>query len=224
VRTVAVIALKGGSGKTTAAAHLALAAHLRGERVMVADLDRQASLANVLSAREAPGPAVVASTGRKLLAAKFAAVAMGQQLLIIDTPAGAVEDVSEAVVLADLAVMVVRPTLLDLAGLAPTLSLVRGLAKPSTVVLSQAPQPENGVESPLVRRALRALDYMRAPLAPVILRARPGYQTALETGRSVEETGDAAAAAEVAALWAHVEGMLKWAGDDALAEAGGAGA
>ncbi len=40
LRTVAVIALKGGSGKTTVATHLALAAHLRGTPVLVADRPR----------------------------------------------------------------------------------------------------------------------------------------------------------------------------------------
>jgi chromosome partitioning protein len=221
LRTLAVIALKGGSGKTTIAAHLALAANRRGEDVMVADLDRQLSLLNALSARQEPGPTVVASSGPKLLSTKFAAVALRKDLLVVDTPAVAVEEVGEAVVLADMAVLVVRPTLLDLSGLAPTLSLVKRLAKPATVVVTQAPEGEGGAESPLVRRALRALDYMRAPLAPVIVRARTVYQTALETGRSVEETGDAAASAEVAALWAHVAGILEWAGDEPL-EAGSA--
>jgi chromosome partitioning protein len=169
-----------------------------------------------LSARQDPGPTVVASTGPKLLSTKFAAVALSKDLLVVDTPAVAVEEVGEAVVLADMAVLVVRPTLLDLSGLAPTLSLVKRLAKPATVVVTQAPEGEGGAESPLVRRALRALDYMRAPLAPVIVRARTVYQTALETGRSAEETADEAAKAEVAALWAHVAGILEWAGDEPL--------
>ena len=38
-----------------------------------------------------------------------------------------------------------------------------------------------------------------------IVRARAIYQTALETGRSAEEMGDAAAAREIAALWDYVE-------------------
>jgi chromosome partitioning protein len=209
VRTIAVIALKGGSGKTTVATHLALAAHLRGQGTLVADIDRQRSAFNVLQSREAPGPACVVAAASTLMAAQFAAVGTKKQLMIIDTPAGAVEDVSEAVVLADLAVLVARPTLLDLSGLAPSLSLVRRLAKPSLVVMNQAPVPREGMESPLVRRALRALDYMCAPVAPAILRTRTIYQTALETGRSAEEMSDAAAAAEIAALWGFVEAALE---------------
>lgn len=111
-------------------------------------------------------------------------------------------------VLADFAVLVVRPTLIDLSGLARTLTLVRRLGKPSSVVVNQAPFARESVEPPLVKRALRGLDYMRAPVAPVILRSRSIYQTALETGRSVEETSDLAAAEEIAALWAFVEAEL----------------
>jgi len=209
LRTIAVIALKGGSGKTTVATHLALAAHLRGQDVMVADIDRQRSAYNVLESRAADGPACVIAASATLMAAQFAAVGLKKQLMIIDTPAGAVEDVSEAVVLADLAVLVCRPTLLDLSGLAPSLSLVRKMAKPALVVMNQAPVAREGTESPLVRRALRALDYMCAPVAPSILRTRTMFQTALETGRSAEEMNDPAAAAEIAALWGFVEAALE---------------
>jgi chromosome partitioning protein len=56
---------------------------------------------------------------------------------------------------------------------------------------------------------------MQAPLAPVILRARSVYQTALERGRSAEEMADRAAAAEIAALWDYVQGQLALTEDSA---------
>lgn len=211
---MAVIALKGGSGKTTVATHLALAAHLRGVDTLLVDIDPQRSAEQVLGARSDPGPAFAASTGPQLMAAKFAALGLKKQLLVIDTQAGALEDVSEAVVLADLAVMVVRPTLLDIAGLARTLMIVRRLGKPSIVVVNQAPVAREGVEPPLVKRALRALEHMRAPVAPVILRARTVYQLGLETGRSAEEMSDPAAAEEVAALWAFIDEELAAAAEE----------
>ena len=208
MRTLAVIALKGGSGKSTVATHLALAAHLRGVDTMVADIDPQHSSYEVLNARAGSGPDCLASSGPRLLAAQLAAVGLRKELLIIDTAAGAVEDVSEAIVLADAAVMVVRPTLLDIAALARTLAIVRRLNKPCTVVVNQAPVAREGVEAPVVKRALRALDYMQLPVAPVIVRARSIYQTALETGRSAEEMSDSAAAAEIAALWSFIQGEV----------------
>jgi chromosome partitioning protein len=214
LRTLAVIALKGGSGKTTVATHLALAAHLRGVATLVADVDPQRSAQNILASRVASGPDCVATTGASLLSTQFAAVGLKKQLLVVDTPAGMVEDVTEAVVLADLCVMVVRPTLIDLSGLARTLTLVRRLAKPAIVVMNQAPTAREGVEPPLVARALRGLDYMQVVTAPTILRSRTIYQTALETGRSAEESGETAAATEVAALWTYVEATLEVAAED----------
>jgi chromosome partitioning protein len=208
MKTIAVISLKGGSGKTTVATHLALAAHRRGQSVLVADIDPQCSARDILSARADPGPDVLAVTGPRLLSTQFAAVGLKKELMVIDTAAGAVEDAGEALAIADLAVMVTRPTLLDLSGLVRTLTLVRRLGKPHLVVVNQAPIAREGVEPPVVKRALRGLDYMQAPLAPAILRGRAIYQTALETGRSVEEGGDATAAGEVAALWEHVAGRL----------------
>jgi chromosome partitioning protein len=214
LQTLAVISLKGGSGKTTVAAHLALAAHLRGIETLLVDTDPQQSSTDILSAREAGGPRTVTSTGGKLLAAQIAASGLKKDLMIIDTAAGAVEDVSEALVLADFSLLVVRPTLLDLAGLARTLTVVKRLGKPSAVVLNQAPVPREGAEAPLVKRAMLALEYMKAPAAPAILRQRAIYQTALETGRSVEECRDAAAAREIAELWDYVAGEIGLAEDD----------
>ena len=46
MHTVAVISQKGGAGKTTLAVHLAVAAHLAGQRAAVIDLDPQARPAN----------------------------------------------------------------------------------------------------------------------------------------------------------------------------------
>jgi chromosome partitioning protein len=201
LRTLAVVALKGGSGKTTIATHLALAAQSRGRDVLVADIDPQRSASEILKAREAPGPEVVIASGATLMTAQFSASSLGKQLMVVDTPAGALEDVSEALVLSDLAVMVVRPTLLDLAALARTYAIIRRLMKPSLVVVSQAPVARGGIEPPVVKRALRALDYLQLNVAPVIVRSRSIYQTALETGRSAEEMADPAAAAEIAALW-----------------------
>lgn len=205
MKTLAVIALKGGSGKTTVATHLALAAHLRGLDTLLVDIDPQFSARDILGAREQPGPSCVTASGPNVLAAQFGALADQRDLMIIDTAAGGIEAASEAVVVADLVIMVVRPTLIDISGLARTLLLVRKLGKPSTVIVNQAPVPRESVEAPLVKRAMKGLDYMQAPVAPVILRSRSIYQTALERGRSAEEMTDRAAAGEIAALWDFIE-------------------
>jgi chromosome partitioning protein len=205
MRTVAVIALKGGSGKTTLAAHVALAAHLRGRSTLVADIDPQRSASEIMRARAADGPRVAPMAGADLFAAKLAAVSAGVDLMVVDTAAGAIEDVGQAIVLADLSLLVVRPTLLDLAAMVRTLDVVKRLKKEALIVVNQAPAPRGGVEPPMVKRAMRALDYMKVPVAPTILRFRSAYQVALETGRSAEESTDATAAQEVTRLWRYIE-------------------
>src|SRR4029078_9334918 len=101
MRTIAVIALKGGSGKTTVATHLALAAHRRGLDTLVVDLDPQHSASDVRAARDVPRPAArdvwpagedprppcIVSTGPKLLSAQFAAVGLRKDLMVVDTAA-----------------------------------------------------------------------------------------------------------------------------------------
>jgi len=207
MRTIAAIACKGGSGKTTVATHLAIGAHLRGLSTTLADTDPQGSSHEVLRARRAEGPAFTRSTGPGLFRVQIAAVEAGCDALIIDTPAGAEDELGHALALSDLSLIVLRPTFLDLAAAVRTVDIVRRLRKPALILLNQAPAAREGVEPPSVVRALKALELMRLPVIPAIIRARQVYQSALESGRSVEELGgsDPAAAREMGELWAFVE-------------------
>jgi chromosome partitioning protein len=209
MRTIAVIARKGGSGKSTVALHLALAAHLRGRRVLLADTDAQRSASVVLRGRPNDGPELAATSGAKLFALQLSAQRSGVDLIVIDTPAVVEEELSHAIVAADLCLLVVRPTFLDLAAAAQTTDIVRRLRKPMLVVMNQAAPARAGIEPPSVKRAMKALELLRLPVAPVILRARAGYQSALDGGRSVEELeGQTEAAHEVAGLWDFVSGFV----------------
>lgn len=202
MRTIAVIARKGGSGKTTIATHLALAAHLRGYRTLVADTDPQRSAIEVLKGRRDEGPESAETTGPKLFALQVGAVRSGVDAMVIDTAAGAEEDLGHAIVLADLCLMVLRPTFLDMAAAMQTVEIVRRLHKPTMIVVNQAPPSREGIEPPPVRKALQALRLMRLPVVPTVIRSRAAYQSALETGRSVEELSvDAAAAQEMGEFW-----------------------
>ena len=56
---------------------------------------------------------------------------------------------------------------------------------------------------------LEALEVMRVPVLPQVLRARMSYQSALESGRSAEESDPASEAAqEIAGLWTFLEGFV----------------
>jgi len=216
MRTIAVIARKGGSGKSTVALHMAVAAHLRGRSVLLADTDAQRSATQVLKGRRGGGPGLEETAGAKLFALQLASVRAGVEMMVIDTPAVVEEEIGHAIVAADLCLLVVRPSFLDLAATIQTAEIVRRLRKPSLVVLNQAPSARAGVENPTVKRALEALLMLRLPVVPTVLRARANYQSAFETGRSVEELDPSVEAArEVADLWDFVEGMVFGRGDAA---------
>jgi chromosome partitioning protein len=133
--------------------------------------------------------------------------------LVIDTAAGAEDEVAHAIVLADLSLLVIRPTFLDFAAAIRTVDVVRRLRKPAMIVLNQAPAAREGVEPPAVKKAQEALRLMRLPVAPAILRSRAAYQSALECGCSAEEVDiGGPAAQEVAQLWGFVERLAFGAG------------
>jgi chromosome partitioning protein len=206
VRTIAVVARKGGAGKTTLAVHLAIAAHRAGRATLLADIDPQRSAVEVLNMRREGGPTCVGIASQGLMKVKLDAQASGIDALVVDTPAGTEEGMSTALVIADLALLVVRPTFLDLTAAVHTAEVLKKLRKPTLVILNQAPVARDGQEPPAVRQAKEVLRLMRLPVAPVILRARASYQTTVSTGRSaVELASGGAGAVELTQLWSFIE-------------------
>jgi chromosome partitioning protein len=62
MRSIAFLSQKGGSGKTTLAVHMAVAAEASGERVLLIDTDSQASTSAWAHARTAERPNVEKAT------------------------------------------------------------------------------------------------------------------------------------------------------------------
>ena len=141
MRTISVISRKGGTGKTTVSTSLGLAAHIRGQRVVIADIDPQHSSYCTLSMRQALGPRVEATSGGKLYPLHACASLNGVDLFLVDTPAGLDAAVCQAIQVADLCLVVTRPNYLDLAS---ALSVCAGVEQ----------GPPNGVigaeEGPLI--------------------------------------------------------------------------
>lgn len=208
MRTIAALARKGGSGKTTLAAHLAIAAHLRGRKAVLADTDPQRSSSAVLKARTLPGPLQIHTTEHKLFALRDSAQRAGVDFLVVDTPAGSEHGLGTTLALADLSLLVVRPTFLDVAAAARTLDEARCLGRSALIVFNQAPIARSGSEAASVERALEALRFAGMPVSPVIIRSRAIFQSVLVSGQSVEEAGPSAAADEIAALWRHIDQLL----------------
>ena len=90
MRVWSLVSQKGGSGKTTLAIHLAIAAQLKGEVVSIIDLDPQRSAEQWADMREArtgsDEPTVVHGTAPSLDAMLRSARDSGTDLVVIDTP------------------------------------------------------------------------------------------------------------------------------------------
>ena len=208
MRTIAIISSKGGSGKTTLTLHLALAAFAEGARVVIADVDGQRSVGQSLRARQSPGPGLVETTVGKLFTLRVTAEREGCDYVFIDTPNAPDRDLVTAIGVADLCVLVGRPTFFDITAAARAAAAVRRLGKPGLIVLNQAPPKRMGVESSAVSRAAEALRLTGLPLAPYGLWSRTVYQLCVAHGLSAAEYQAAGAgAAEVGLLWRHVRDL-----------------
>lgn len=128
---------------------------------------------------------------------------------MIDTPGSIKADVAAAISAADLALMVVRPSYLDLAAAAATSQLVRQLQTRALVVLNQAPPMRGAQDNPLVGRAMEALRLLGLPIASTVLRSRVAYGRSTELGRPIgEHEPGSPAAAEFAELVREIDAAL----------------
>ena len=99
---IAIIGQKGGTGKTTAATGLAVAAVNAGYQTAILDLDPQTNAANWRDRREAEGPAVESIQPSRLRHTLKAAESAGADFIFIDTPGKSDTAAVEAARVADL--------------------------------------------------------------------------------------------------------------------------
>ena len=211
MRTLAVLSRKGGTGKTTVAVHLAVAAHSAGYKTLVADLDPQRSATDWFRERQSHSmaPAVMEAKVGTLFTQRLQAARDGHDLLVIDTRPSTDLECAEAVRWADLCVIVVRPCYFDLKAVTRTVELVTNMSKQGIFLINQAPSRRNGEEPRVILDTFEALLDMGLPVAPVGLRYRAAYQNAVREGLSVEEYDPSCLASqEVGGLWSHVSQNL----------------
>src|SRR2546422_464979 len=87
MKTIALIAQKGGTGKTTLALCLAVAAEQDGLSTLIVDLDPQATACNWGDRRQSENPLVIDAQPARMPQALERARSGGINLVVIDTPA-----------------------------------------------------------------------------------------------------------------------------------------
>lgn len=111
---VSVLNPKGGSGKTTVSLHLARALHQKGEKVLLVDSDRQGSARDWNEAGEGKGGFPVVGLDRPTLDKDVPALAKDYDWVIIDGAAKLEKMIASAVKAADLVIIPVQPSPLDI--------------------------------------------------------------------------------------------------------------
>lgn len=206
MKTLAILSRKGGAGKTTVALHLAVAAR---RRTVIMDCDPQKSAADWWRSRQAETPELVEGGVGQLVEIQQAAAADGVELMVVDTRPSAEDDALEAARAADLVLIVLKPTILDLRAVAATVDTVKAAGAAAVFLINQAPAGRNGIEASIVQEAVEALAGYGLPVCPVVLHNRASYHAALIDGRAVIEAEPSGKAAnEIDALWAFVEKRL----------------
>ena len=206
--TITVAQQKGGSGKTTVAVNLAVHLIRAGRSVAVLDTDPQGSLGRWFMTR---AEAFEGAPGMEFSTASAWGVGYevdklrrSHDIVIVDTPPKADSDLRPALREADLVLVPIAASQLDLWATESVLDLVDRARRPALTVLNRA-----RAGTRLSGEITAQMHELQAPVADTVLSNRVIYAEALGLGLGVSEVvRGRVAAAEIAALAAEVEAML----------------
>ena len=202
MKSWSILSQKGGSGKTTVAIHLAIAATQAGKSVIVVDVDPQQSAVKWANIRGASSPKVVAAIAPDLPKLLADAERNGVDLVIVDTSPRADRDCIEVARAADFVIVPVRPSILDITAVQETLQIIEraGRQDKSVIVVNGvAPRTSEGKEAASVLAEM-------GEVLPVSLGERVDFRRALTDGKGVTEfAAGSKAAQEVRSLYKAIE-------------------
>lgn len=195
---------KGGSGKTTLAAHLAVALERAGQGpAVLLDMDPQGSLSRWWNKRENPSPAFADANVRQLSDKLAALRADGFAWCIVDTPPADGAQNSKVIAEADLVLVPTRPSPHDLDALGATLELCQASNRRYVFVVNAA----KGNASITVQTVTALSEH--GQVAPAVVADRVLFASSMIDGRTVFDVDPVGRAAEeIAALWTFVNSIF----------------
>src|SRR5882672_8095680 len=205
MRIIALASQKGGSGKTTIAAHLAVQAGRVGQGpAVLVDTDPQGSLGEWWRERKDDTPALATVKLDDLDANLAELRSYGTAVAIIDTPPALTGSIERVIATADLVLIPARPSPHDLRAVAATVEMAKRAGKPFLFVVNGAAPRAN-----ITAEAVAALPE-HGRVASVILYQRTDYAASMIDGRTVMETAPSSrSATEIAELWKYVATQIR---------------
>ena len=205
MKTVAILSRKGGSGKSTFAVHLAVAAEKAGHTTALIDLDPQASAVKWSRRREGDSPVVISAHSTLLNEVLGTAEEKGVSLCILDTSPHSESAALDAAKVADLAVIPSRPAIFDLEAVGDTIQIASIAKVPIRVVLNGVkPFGSAGIKA---KKALGIYDGLS--VAPCTLGDRVAFSHSVVDGVTAQEyEPKGKASREVGALYAYLSREL----------------
>jgi chromosome partitioning protein len=196
MKIIAVASQKGGCGKTTIAAHLAVRAGL-------IDTDPQHSLTEWWQARADDSLALVTVKLDDLPGSLATLRSQGAAVAIIDTPPALTASIERVIALADLVLIPARPSPHDLRAIGATVEMTRRAGKPFVFVVNGA-----APRASITAEAVAALSE-HGRVAPGILYQRTDFAASMIDGRTVMEAApNSRSAQEIAELWKCVHAQI----------------
>ncbi len=201
MKTIIVTSQKGGSGKTTVAAHLAVEAERCGDApVWLIDTDKQSTLSLWHDRREAETPQRADLPFSRLAAGLATLAERGAAYCFVDTAPTISEQSASLLRVADLVLIPVRPSPADLWSVSETVALVKEAGKPFLFIITQA-KPQASITA----QTIAALSE-HGRVAQAFVADRVPYAVAMTGGRTAPElSARSPAAQEIAALWNDVK-------------------
>lgn len=204
MKTVAILSRKGGTGKTTIATNLAIAAEKAGHTTALIDLDPQTSAAKWGDNRKENTPALISTHSERLPKILQLAAENGATLAILDTAPHTEASALDAARAADMAVIPCKPALIDLQAIGSTIDVVRLAKVPARIVFNSIPS-----RGDLTKQAEEAVSIYNVPCAPCGFGQRIAFVHAYNAGLTVQEFEPSGkASGEVKAFYTYLASEL----------------
>jgi chromosome partitioning protein len=176
---ITVAQQKGGVGKSTLAAHLAVAFAQQGYSTMLFDTDPQGTVTHWHAQRKSNDIGLIATSGWRLTR-DLSMARESNDVIIIDTPPHAEMDIKVSVRAADMVIVPIQPSPADVWAVKETFNTISGESRQCMVVLNRVVQRANiTIET---KQKLRQLDI---PVAETEIGNRVLFAASMENGLTV---------------------------------------